>query len=69
MLQFQKSEEIRSLKFFSEIRSGKFIWKNKGFQNLLRKKIRGLKILGFSQKNTPGGYSPLKMTAPLVQQY
>ena len=28
--------------------------------------IRGLKILGFSEKNTPGGYSPLKITAPLV---
>ena len=29
-------------------------------------KIRGLKILGFSEENTPGRYSPLKMTAPLV---
>ena len=25
-------------------------------------KLRGLKILGFSEENTPGGYSPLKMT-------
>ena len=30
-------------------------------------KIRGLEILGFSEKNTPDGYSPLKMTTPLVQ--
>ena len=29
-------------------------------------KIRGLKILGFSEENTPDGYSPLKMTAPLM---
>ena len=29
-------------------------------------KIRGLKILGLSEENTPGGYSPLKMSAPLV---
>ena len=28
------------------------------------KKIRNLKILGFSRENTAGGYSPLKMTAP-----
>ena len=40
------------LKFQSEIRGFKFIWE----------KIRGLKILGFSEENTPGGYSPLKMT-------
>ena len=26
-------------------------------------KIRGLKMLGFFEKNTPGGYSPLQMTA------
>ena len=28
-------------------------------------KIRGLKILDLSEENTPGGYSPLKMSAPL----
>ena len=28
-------------------------------------KISGLKNLGFSGENTPDGYSPLKMTAPL----
>ena len=28
-------------------------------------KIKGFKILGFSEENTPGGYSPLKMIAPL----
>ena len=27
-------------------------------------KIRGLKILGFSEEKPPNGYSPLKMTAP-----
>ena len=27
-------------------------------------KIRGLNILGFSEEDTPGGYSPLKMTTP-----
>ena len=42
--------------FFSEIRGVKFIWE----------KIRYLKILGFSEENTPDEYSPLKMTAPLV---
>ena len=31
---------------FCEIRGVKFIWK----------KISGLKILGFSEENTPGGY-------------
>ena len=31
-------------------------------------KIRGLKILGLSDENTPGGYSPLKMSAPLTPQ-
>ena len=25
--------------------------------------------MGFSEENTPGGYSPLKMTAPLLQNY
>ena len=28
-------------------------------------KIRSLKMLGFSEEKTPGGYSPLKMTTPL----
>ena len=43
----------------------KFIWKNiRGFK-IYSEKIMGLKILGFSEENTPGGYSPLKMTVPL----
>ena len=41
--------------FFSEIKGVKFIWE----------KIRGLKMLGVPEENTPGGYSPLEMTAPL----
>ena len=41
-------EKIRGLKFFSEIRGVKFYMG----------KIRGLKILGFSEENIPGGYSP-----------
>ena len=28
--------------------------------------MRGLKILGFFEEKTPDGYSPLKMTAPLL---
>ena len=27
-------------------------------------KIRGLKIFGLSEENTPDGYSPLKISAP-----
>ena len=33
---------------------------SKGFQ-IYMEKIRGLKILGLSEENTPGGYSPLKI--------
>ena len=48
-------EKIRGVKiYFEKIRGLK----------IYSEKIRGLKILGFSAENTPGGYSPLKMTAP-----
>ena len=30
--------------------------------------IKGLKILGFSEENTPGGYSPIKMTTILLDK-
>ena len=53
------------MNFFSEIRGVKFIWKKIRVSKFTPEKIRGLKILGFSEENTPGGYSPLKMTAPL----
>ena len=50
--------------FFSEMRGVKFIWKKIRGLKIYCEKIRGLKILGFFEENTPGGYSPLKMTAP-----
>ena len=37
--------------------------KKKGSHNLLRKN-KGLNILGFSEENTLGGYSPLKIKPP-----
>ena len=40
--------------------------KNKGVSKFTPKKIRGLKIMSFSEENNPGGYSPLKMTALLA---
>ena len=49
----------------SEIRGVKFIWKKIRGLKIYPEKIRGLKILGLSEENTPGGYSPLKMSAPL----
>ena len=34
-------------------------------RKIYSEKIRGLKNLGLSEENTPGGYSPIKMSAPL----
>ena len=53
------------LKILSEIRGVKFIWEKIRGLKIYSEKVRGLKILGLSELNTPGGYSPLKMTAPL----
>ena len=53
------------LKFLSEIRGVKFIWEKIRGLKIYLEKIRGLKILDFFEENTPGGYSPLKMTTPL----
>ena len=57
-------EKIRGLKFFSEIRGVKFIWKKLRDLKIFSEKIRGLKNLGFFEENTPGGYSQIKMIAP-----
>ena len=42
--------------------------KIRGMKIYSEKKMRGLKILSFSEENTPGGYSTLKMTSPLEKQ-
>ena len=55
------------LKILSEIRGVKFIWEKIRGLKIYPEKIRDLKIFGFSEENTPGGYSPLKMTTPLAQ--
>ena len=43
---------------FIEIRGVKFIWEKIKGLKIYPEKIRGLNILGFSEENTPGGYSP-----------
>ena len=48
---------LRGLKFLPEKIRGLKIFSGK---------IRGLKFLGKTAENTPGGYMPLKMTAPLT---
>ena len=53
-------------RFLSEIRGVKFIWEKVRGLKIYPEKIRGLKTLGFSEENTPGGYSSLKMTTPLI---
>ena len=55
--------------FFCEIRGVKFIWEKIRGLKIYSENIGGLKILGFSQENTPGGYFPLKMIAPLLSIY
>ena len=57
------------LNFFYEIRGVKLIWKKIRGLKIYSEKIRGLKILGCSEENTPGGYSPSKMTTPLRNSY
>ena len=49
------SKYLRGLKFLPEKIRGLKIFSGK---------IRGLKFLGQTPENTPGGYMPLKMTAP-----
>ena len=47
---------LRGLKFLSEKIRGLKIFSGK---------VRGLKFFGLTPENTPGGYMPLKLTAPL----
>ena len=49
----------------SEIRGVKSLMEKIRGLKICSEEIRGFKILGFSEENTPGGYSPLKMSAPL----
>ena len=65
-LQFQKSEKPISLIFEWNKGCQIYMEKIRGLK-IYSEKIRGLKILGLSEENTPGGYSPLKMSAPLIQ--
>ena len=55
----------KGYEIFSEIRGVKFLWEKIRGLKIYSEKIRGLKNLGFSRENTPAGYSPLKMNAPL----
>ena len=49
----------------SEFFSVKLIWKKIRGLKIYSEKKWALKILGFSEENNPGRYSPLKMTTPL----
>ena len=56
--------QTEGLKLLSEIRGVKFISKKIRDLKIYSEKIRGLKILELSEENTPGGYTPLKMSGP-----
>ena len=42
------------------------MWEKMRGLKIYSENIRGLKILGFSEENTRGGYSQLKMNTPLI---
>ena len=48
----------------NEIRGVKFKWTKIRGLKIYSERNKGLKMLGFSEENTSGGYFPLKMTAP-----
>ena len=56
---FWKIQIQTSQKLFYNFRN------RKKWLKIYPEKIRSLKMLGFSEEKTPGGYSPLKMTTPL----
>ena len=56
---------MRGLNFFWRIRGLKFTPEKMRGLKILLKKLRGLKNSVIFPENTPGAYSPLKMSAPL----
>ena len=65
----RKYDSLGVLKFFSEIRGVKFIWKKIRGLKIYSEKIRGLKILGSFEKKHSGWVFPIKNDRPLMRTH